>query len=136
MLIEAIKSVLKPEYNNWLVYLHNFSKFDGVFLLNILVTISDKVEPLVRDSDLLNITVTTKTGLRISFRDSLLLIPVKLKDLCKNFKVSNQKDFFPFKLLRIDNLHYECVGAPPKEEFEEISDMDYRIYQNRFRRRK
>lgn len=136
MLIEAVKSVLKPEYNNWLVYFHNFSKFDGVFLLNILVTISNKVEPLVRDSDLLNITLTTDTGLRISFRDSLLLIPGKLKDLCKNFRVSNQKDFFPFKLLRIDNLHYECIGAPPKEEFEEISDMDYRIYQTRFRRRK
>lgn len=98
---EAIKSILIPKYNGWLVYLHNFSRFDGVFILNILVTISDKVEPLIRETDLLNINIYygTHNEYIISFRDTLLLIPVSLKELCKAFKVAKNKDIFPFKLL-------------------------------------
>lgn len=57
MLYKGLESVIKPKYNGWNVYLHNFSKFDGIFILNVLVSITDQIKPLIRDSEILNLSV-------------------------------------------------------------------------------
>ena len=36
MLMTAIKSLLRDKYNNYSVYAHNLSGFDGIFLINII----------------------------------------------------------------------------------------------------
>ena len=44
MLINAIKSIMQRKYNTYKVYLHNFSNFDGILLLDIINQITDKIE--------------------------------------------------------------------------------------------
>ena len=36
MLIQAIKNIMIKKYDNYNVYIHNLSKFDGIFLLKKL----------------------------------------------------------------------------------------------------
>ena len=50
MLIQAIKSIMRDKYNNYKIYLHNFSKFDITFLINILSQLTDNtIKPKIRD---------------------------------------------------------------------------------------
>jgi len=37
MIINAFKDLLVKKYDNYKVYIHNLSNFDGIFLLKILV---------------------------------------------------------------------------------------------------
>jgi len=55
MLEAAITSIMIERYNGYKVYLHNFSKFDGIFLLKILSNLSDWIEPIIRDGQIINI---------------------------------------------------------------------------------
>lgn len=77
MLLAAIKAIFgrngnKYRYDDYIVYAHNFSKFDSIFLLKLL---SDKnkykLDIIKRDSDIIEVTPKC---FKIKFRDSLLLI--------------------------------------------------------------
>jgi len=57
LLENAIKSLMKKEYNGYKVYLHNFSYFDGIFLLTIITSLSDDVKILIRDSRIIDVKV-------------------------------------------------------------------------------
>lgn len=58
ILTHALDSIINSKYNGWCVYLHNFSRFDAVFLLNILVTMSDDINILKKEGDILDISFT------------------------------------------------------------------------------
>jgi hypothetical protein len=49
MLKDSILFLLKPKYNNFKVYAHNFSYFDGIFLMKILTEMNGVVKPIIRD---------------------------------------------------------------------------------------
>ena len=55
MLITAVKSLMLRKYDSYKVYLHNFSHFDGVFLLDILNQLSENIEPQINDGIFKNI---------------------------------------------------------------------------------
>lgn len=104
MVSASILDLLIPSYNGYHVYLHNFSKFDAVFILKSLVASVDSkdISFLVRDRNLLNVTVyysfkdeiTGKTvRASINFYDSLLIVPGSLSNLAKNFGVTNKGEF-------------------------------------------
>ena len=86
-----------------LIYAHNLSGFDGVFLLKQLLTYG-KVEPLLFNGKLMSIKVTIsgtdKTENKVLiFKDSFLLLPLSLRKLCIAFKVAappHLKATFPF----------------------------------------
>ena len=44
LLVSAINSLFKRKYRGWCVYLHNFSNFDGIFLLKILFSLLIVIE--------------------------------------------------------------------------------------------
>ena len=67
----------------------------------------------------------------MNFRDSYLLIPDKLKELCKHFEILDKKDIFPLKFISITNLHYKGP-VPSKEMFFDISAQEYEDYVRRF----
>jgi DNA polymerase elongation subunit (family B) len=107
MLRDSLKYLMQDKYNNHHIYLHNFSKFDGIFLLRIIANLDAKVNVLIRDNNLLNISITfedisildgeDKTNkCTIHFHDSLLLLPSSLEKLAKNFGVES-KGSFDFK---------------------------------------
>lgn len=72
-----------------------------------------------------------KKRYRINFRDSYLLIPSSLKDLCKNFKIIESKDIFPHKFVKPQNIKYEGP-VPPIETFYNVTSDEYNNYVSRF----
>jgi DNA polymerase type B, organellar and viral len=48
---------MKKEYNGYKIYLHNFSYFDGIFLLSIITLLSNNVKILMRDSRIIDVKV-------------------------------------------------------------------------------
>jgi hypothetical protein len=96
-------------YPEAICYAHNFSKFDGVFLLKELVKLGE-VFPLMRDDQFINLDlkipnpnyIAGQSDIKerylnsLTFRDSLLLIPSSLDKLCKSFEVTAPKTSFDF----------------------------------------
>jgi len=124
---EALWSLIDKKYNGFKVYLHNFSKFDAVFMLRILaemaVTNKSILKPIINEGNLINIELPfgynqekNKYKYKISFRDSLLLLPSSLKNLTKNFGVSS-KDLFPVKFPSEERVLNNFVGAVPDFKF-------------------
>ena len=110
------------------VYAHNLSGFDGIFLLKQLFTFG-KVEPLLFNGKLMSIKIKLNVpgsiGKTIIFKDSYLLLPLSLRNLCKAFSVIIPKGHFPFLL---NDIFYK--GVLPKlsywtgisvQEFESLS---------------
>jgi DNA polymerase type B, organellar and viral len=97
--IKQLLSYKKIHY----VYAHNLSGFDGIFLLKHLITYPNaKVSPLIHNGKIISITFTVNEGegenkkvRTIKFKDSFLLLPLSLRQLCKSFSVENMKGYFP-----------------------------------------
>lgn len=74
-----------------------------------------KVEPLLFNGKLISIKLkitTDKTTKTIIFKDSYLLLPFCLRNLCKSFGISMMKRHFPFLLTDIN-----YTGAFPNYEY-------------------
>jgi hypothetical protein len=107
-----------------LVYGHNLSAFDGVFLLKHLISYGE-VKPLYFNGRLmcieLKLNVKGYVGKTIIFKDSYLLLPYSLRTLCETFGVKTIKSYFPFLL---SNIYY--TGVLP--DFKYWSDITPAIY--------
>ena len=106
------------------IYAHNFSGFDGIFLLRHLLNYDGgEIKPLIFNGKLMAINFKftdpssvdntenntenkdnkNKTKARtLVFKDSFLLLPLSLRKLCKAFNVSTVKTHFPFLLTDIN----------------------------------
>lgn len=109
--IHNLLSVFEYEKSKTLtVYAHNFSKFDGVLILNQLLNFG-KAKPLLHNGKLISITLKLNIkghkNKTIIFKDSFLMLPLSLRELCNSFKIEISKGYFPFLL---NDLTY-------KEEF-------------------
>jgi len=80
----AFLSLMKRKYDGYRVYLHNFSYFDGIFLLKILCQLTEKIIPIINDNQLIEIRFYYARMI-LKFRDSLLLLPSSLENLEKSF---------------------------------------------------
>jgi DNA polymerase type B, organellar and viral len=97
------------------VYAHNLSGFDGVFLMKHLVQFGEVI-PLMHNGKIISIKVKLNIenykDKTIIFKDSYLLLPYGLRQLCDSFGVSTVKSYFPFLLT---NIHY--LGTFPAFEY-------------------
>lgn len=154
---EGIKNVLKSfmirKYYGYNIYFHNFAKFDGVFLVDIISSLG-KTEVLSRNNTLIQIKIRFDKDKNqiyrgtLTFKDSLLILPVSLSKLAKSFISDdpgiNRKDHFPLGLLNPNVFAWNnnFLGAPPKSAFIDysgvlkISDKEYEEYSKRFKGRK
>jgi len=59
MLKASIQFLLKRKFNKHRIYLHNFSYFDGVFLIKVISDLVDaeKIKPVIRDNRIINLRV-------------------------------------------------------------------------------
>ena len=126
MLITAVKSLMLRKYDSYKVYLHNFSHFDGVFLLDILNQLSENIEPQINDGIFKNIKFYyNNRKYKLYFRDSLIMLPASLEKLANQFNVES-KGIFPHEFVS-NNLNYE--GAVPDfKYFNKINSNQYREY--------
>jgi hypothetical protein len=122
MLTQAIKDIMIKKYDNFNVYIHNLSRFDGIFLLKILVNLG-KIKPLIHHGDLISIGFKFKNYI-ITFKDSQQLLILSLRKLGKAFGVETQKGYFPYSFVNENNLNY--IGITPDFSlFNNISHDEY-----------
>ena len=132
MLKAAIRFVMKPKFHNHKVYLHNFSFFDGIFLLRILSELTNiTIKPIIRDGRIIDLNFRFGISTHIFnlyFRDSYLLLPSSLSKLAINFKVDN-KGIFPYKFVNNKDIPLDYIGDIPKYEyFENLNIEEYQSY--------
>ena len=84
MLIAAIESIMKPCYKDNVVYLHNFSYFDAVFLIKILSSFNAKFYPIIRNNCIIDF--------KFKFLFLIKLFLIKYKIISNNKKTFKIKD--------------------------------------------
>lgn len=88
--IKNLLTLFEFKKRTLIVYSHNLSNFDGVFLMKHLLQFG-KVKPNNFHGRLISIklTLTTKghVGKTIIFKDSMLLLPKSLRQLCDSFNI-------------------------------------------------
>lgn len=130
MIFIALTYIIKSKYHGYSVYVHNLSKFDGVFILNVLKSIPNTEFNIIRrNGKFISIKVIYKNKYIITFKDSLLMLPVSLSKLAKSFGLED-KGLFPYKFVddrynsNID-LNYNSE-VPIKDYYENsLSQVDY-----------
>lgn len=123
------KIFVLEKYKDYKVYFHNFSKFDGIFMLPALSSIGN-VNPIIQKGKLITLkfNLFNNSKYQITFRDSYLLLPSSLRKLCKSFNVNTSKTIFPFKLT---DLWYSGP-VPSFLLFNNLSLEEYNNYKNNF----
>jgi len=142
MLIHTcISELLRPKYKDIHFYCHNLGGFDAPFIIKALSlfnqTEEGKENPYILDSitrntSVLKLTIKRKIDgkiRRIVIKDSVAILPGKLRDLCKDFNVKTHKGIFPYSFCNMDTLFYE--GQTPGINYydhllddEELLDKD------------
>ncbi len=140
MLKTSLKFVLKRKYNEYKIYLHNFSYFDGIFLMKIISDLvsSNNIIPVIRDNRIINLRVeflpentkNTKRKYYVEFRDSYLLLTTSLDKLGKTFAINEgkleQKLPFPYRFVNEPNIDYNYEGNVPEfSYYDKINEMEY-----------
>jgi len=54
--------LMKRKYHGYKVYLHNFSNFDGVYLLKIISSLSNKINIIIKDTKIINLQIKFVPG--------------------------------------------------------------------------
>lgn len=111
LIITALNSLLIKKYSNQIIYLHNFSYFDSIFLMRVMVKISDDISLVVRNGKIINL-ILTKDKYKFYFRDSYLLLPLSLSKLCKSLGTEN-KHLYPMKFLQDKSTDLNYSGDVP-----------------------
>lgn len=118
-------------YNHYSIYFHNFAKFDSYFILKYLPDFGI-VDPIIHKDKLITLKLTlphdnNKTT-KLIFKDSYLLLPSSLRNLCQSFNVITQKGIFPYGLM---DIHYNGV-VPDYKYFNGISINEYNDYKDSY----
>ena len=123
--------LLSKKYKNYIVYAHNLSRFDVVFIFKYLSTLKFKgfkIKLLIKEQNIISISIINRNkNISITIRDSYLILPSSLSKLSKQFKVIQQKLIEPVLIgigaklnpqYSMNNfLHYT-------KEIEQIEDFD------------
>ena len=126
MINRAINDICIRKYKNYKVYLHNFSKFDGYFLVKYLAKIGS-CDPIIHKGKIISLNFNYN-NYNITFKDSYLLLPSSLRKLGKSFNVELLKGIFPYALT---DINYKG-NVPEFKYFSDITIEDYNKYKNSF----
>jgi len=119
MIKAAITDLMKVKFNGYNIYLHNFAKFDSIFLLNFLNKLG-KINITINKGRIISLTLSynkkdNNKSYFLHFKDSIQLLLTSLRKLGKTFKVDTQKGNFPHTFVTKDNLEY--IGAVPSFDY-------------------
>jgi hypothetical protein len=106
LMSDLINSLLDFKNNGSMIYCHNLSSFDGVFLLKTIYDLSDhgyKIDLIYKDNKMIVVTVSKRVEVvneegnkvmekfQIKFCDSLLILPASLAKLAKSLGINSGK---------------------------------------------
>nr|AAC33727.1 B type DNA polymerase [Cyclocybe aegerita] len=128
MISRAMNDICIRKYKNYKVYLHNFAKFDGYFLVKYLSKLGFIDNIIINKGRIITLKfIYNKYS--ITFKDSYLLLPSSLRKLCKSFNTQTQKDIFPYLL---DDINY--IGeVPDYKYFCNLEMEEYNNYKSNFK---
>ena len=127
MIKQAMSDICIRKYKNYRIYLHNFSKFDGYFLIKYLAKLG-YCDPIIHKGKIISCNFTFN-DLKVTFLDSYLLLTSSLKKLCKSFNINDPKSIFPFL---VNDINYNGV-VPNYSLFDNISHLEYENYKENFK---
>ena len=130
MLLAGLKDICKKEYKGYTIYFHNFSRFDGIFIFNILSKIG-RVNPIFRDSNLISMRLRYRK-LKFLFYDSYLITLASLAKLAKAFKLNQGKTIFPYSFVNLPNINLNYIGGVPDAHHFNVSFLEYLEYARQF----
>lgn len=135
MMFRAISDLFKTKYNNKIIYLHNFSSFDGIFLIGYFHKIHNVVPRILKmESKFIEVSLPIRVNnknLTIKFRDSFLLLPESLKKLGETFKVES-KGTFPVFFPNNNPLNYQG-DVPDIKYFSKLTEEEYNRFKSDFK---
>ena len=130
--------LFQSKFNQYIIYIHNSSAFDMVFLLKEICNYPNvmKVNPIIKDNKFINLEIFYKINnktYKISFRDSYLLLSSSLSKLSKAFNINNPKGIFPYSFVNESNLQYNGI-VPDYSYFvqDKVSLNEYLSYKQTF----
>ena len=126
MINRAITDLCIRKYRNYKIYLHNFSKFDGYFLVKYLAKIGT-CDPIINKGKIISVNFNYN-DINITFKDSYLLLPSSLRKLGKSFNIKSLKGLFPYAL---SDINYNG-NVPDFKYFNNITIDDYNKYKDSF----
>jgi hypothetical protein len=134
LVIECFNEMLKTKYNNCIFYTHNLGGYDIVFLLNILMNYNlnnndyFKLKAILKDNKIIKYDVSAKITKtvknKITFVDSLNLLPLKLEILSEDFG-GTTKSLFPYSFVTDKTLYYK--GDTPDIKFYNTVEKDIEL---------
>jgi len=153
MLKDSILFLLKPQYSGYKVYAHNFSYFDGIFLMKFLTEVEGVVKPVIRDGKFIETKIfynwkdtTGKTNLvnyeNISNENIFKEISNKAKNCKYNISFRDSllllpaklsllaktfgvanKDLFPYKFINLNTTTFDYEGPMPSLQYYNVLDL-------------
>jgi len=128
MVLDAMKDICTRKYKGYKIYLHNFSKFDGYFLIKCLNQLG-VCKPIIHKGRIISCKFKLfESNYNVTFMDSLLILPSSLRKLSESFSVETVKTHFPFHL---QDINYKGP-VPDIGLFDNISLLEYNNYKKQF----
>ena len=150
VIIRCFNEMLKPKYNNYIFYVHNFSKYDVSFILKALVNFNNKINKesfklklILKNKSILALDISFKSyfssediinniengrrykeSSKIRILDSFLMLNSSLADLGKIYEVDVLKGYFPHEFVNEKTLFYE--GDRPSYYYSNTSLEEYK----------
>lgn len=127
VIIKCLDAMLKDKYIGYTFYVHNFGKYDVIYILNVIIKVTEsnptKYSYNIKfiDDIILSLIVSTKVNnkrYKIKIVDSYNLLQSSLNELCNTFNTDVKKSFFPYSFVNRNNLFY--VGEKPDINFYDI----------------
>jgi hypothetical protein len=120
---------MTKKYDNYKIYIHNLSGFDGIFLLKILAELGI-VKPIIHNQKIISIGFKMN-GYNVTFKDSNQLLLTSLAKLGIAFGVKILKTIFPYFFVNENNLDY--IGqVPDYKYFDKVTKEEYQEYCKQF----
>jgi hypothetical protein len=133
MIKTCLQSLMIKKYNNHIIYAHNLSLFDSIFLLYSLSELINETKDfniIKKDSNIILLEyryVKNSIKMKIQFRDSFLILPVSLRKLAETLNNENdRKDIFPYEFGNKESA-LEYIGHVPEYNFFP-ADIDRDVY--------
>ncbi len=135
-------NLLRRKFEYHKIYVHNFSYFDAIFLIDTLTQLGSIRKPVIRDNKILKIRFnfkineTDKRKYTLTFYDSNLLFQSSLRNLSKSFKVETPKTYFPFNFMNQQEgeKFFDYKGKVPSIKFfpKNLSEKEYELYCSKY----
>jgi len=134
MLKSSVIFFMKRKYHGYKVYLHNFSTFDGILILKIISSLTNKIKIIIKDDKIIDLQIKFgDNNYSITFRDSFLILPSSLRKLATSFNVE-KKSIFHYAILNDTQITLYYNGQVPDfKYFNDISLKEYKEYSKEFK---